>query len=342
MQLEIKKIEPHLLLLVQNGIEILPEFLVHHVKLFHKIHIIDHNSRYDLSILRGPNVKVYRADMATYFQEEYINVLLEKVLSEENPDWIFTLDVDEFLPFFSEKEFQSFLRFHNKKGVIEFSWRNGLPIDRLSPSEDSGVSDSEEVIFFNTMSTTKKCAVNSMRLGNNFYIPRSNHRVQIRRGFFDFLGTRRSKVPAFDTGKEIYHLLSSSLDDFAMKIGNFKRIRSKFVGVEGHGGSLIFKYPDTYTIDDWMTFTASYRSGNPVDIPRVKRSDFFEVDLFASADRSNIQDVRRRIKYSLAHQKTEISDAEQRILDKKKKHGTRKRLFVDFEISKSEIRIKPD
>jgi hypothetical protein len=64
---------------VQDGASILPEFIAHHERIFHKIHIIDHNSRYDLSVLRKPNIAVYRADMATYFQEEYVNTLLKKV-----------------------------------------------------------------------------------------------------------------------------------------------------------------------------------------------------------------------------------------------------------------------
>jgi hypothetical protein len=195
-------------------------------------------------------------------------------------------------------------------------------------------------MFFNSMAQTKKCAVNSKLTGHNFYIPRSNHRVQARKGFFDFLGARPRKITAFDTGKEIFHLLSSSLDDFCEKVQAFKKIRREFIGVGGHGGSLIFKYPDTYKVEDWMMFTASYRSGNPQEIPRVDRSDFFKFDLFSDLDSSYIREIRQRILSTPAIKKTETSPAELRIIQDKKKYGVRKRLFEEFEVSEGKLRIK--
>lgn len=331
--------KPHLVLLVQNGVGLLPEFLCHHLRLFEKIHIIDHNSNYDLSAVKQDRVSVYRANIATYFQEEFTNVVVSKVLCDEALDWLFVLDVDEFLPFFSWSEFSDFLDAHSDRKVIQFSWRNGIPLDHLTHEEGRGVSDSESLMFYKDMSTTKKCAVNVRRMGRNFYIPRSNHRVQYRRNFFGLKPSQFLRVLGHDTGREVYHIVSSSLENFSSKIRHFKDVRQKLMGVKGHGGSLIMKYPDAYSIEDWLSFTANYRSGDPKEISRPELSDFRPVDLFHTLDSAKIGSMRAAILAHPVPSQTEITDAEKAVIDAKKKFGTKKRLFKKFSIHGTEIKI---
>jgi hypothetical protein len=332
-------IKSHLLVLVRNGVGFLPEFLCHHLRLFDKIHVIDHNSDFDLGVLNSDRVTVYRANIATYFQEEFINVLLEKVLKEEVADWIFILDVDEFLPFFSRTEFNTFLESYSSRKVIELSWRNGLPLDHLTQDDKKGVGNSKELLFHKDLSSTKKCAVNVGRMGRNVYIPRSNHRVQHKRNFFGFMPKYFVRVRGHDTGREIYHIVSSSLEDFGSKIQRFKDVRQKFMGVKGHGGSLILEYPDTYSIEDWLSFTANYRSGDPKHISRPGLSDFVHVDLFSSLDHSEIAATRTKLLSHPVASRSDATDEEQSVIDEKKKYGIKKRLFSNFIIVGSEINI---
>ena len=334
-------IKPHLLLLVRNGIGLLPEFMSHHLRLFHHIHIIDHNSNYDLSVLSCDRVTVYRANIVTYFQEEFINVVLDKVLRDEVANWIFILDVDEFLPFFSRDVFTTFLSKQSRKKVIQFSWRNGIPLDHLTQDDSRGVGDSRNLVFYKNLSSTKKCAINVGRMGRNVYVPRSNHRVQYRRNFFGLLPSAFLRVEGHDTGKEIYHIVSSSLEDFTTKIRHFKSVRQTFVGVKGHGGSLILQYPDRYNVQDWLSFTANYRSGDPNRISRPPLSDFISFDLFSTLDTKEVAKTRATIvDHPITCQST-VTDAEQTVISSKKKFGIKKRLFGKFFISGTEIALKP-
>ncbi|WP_412506179.1 hypothetical protein, partial [Roseovarius sp. SYSU LYC5161] len=305
-----------------------------------KIHVIDHNSKYDLSVVKQDRVSVYRANMATYFQEEFTNVVLDKVLRDEALDWLFILDVDEFLPFFSWPEFSIFLDAHSSHKVIQFSWRNGVPLDHVTHEDGRGVSDSKSLIFYKDMASTKKCAVNIRLMGRNFYIPRSNHRVQRRRNFFGLMPSSFLRVKGHDTGRELYHIISSSLEDFSLKIRHFKDVRQKFMGVKGHGGSLILQYPDAYSIEDWLSFTANYRSGDPKQISRAELSDFRPVDLFSTLDSVKIGMMRAAILAHPVPHQTETTNAEQGIVNAKKKYGIKKRLCKAFLISGTEIRIR--
>lgn len=334
-----------LILLVKNGCSILPEFLCHHENLFDRIHLIDHNSSYDLSVLSSDITKVYRVDLKSYFQEEYVSVVVSQVKLDPSLQWLFILDVDEFLPFTSREDFGAFLSANKSHKVVSFHWRNGLPLDLMFDDPKIGVSDSRELLFYSQLSSSKKCAVNVALCGTNFYIPRSNHCVVTETSpvWRRLVRKNASRAIKDETVSEaLYHILSTSHENFVQKIAQFKELRKVFDGVNGHGGSLIYKYPEEYDLDDWLRYTANYRVGRPEDHRMVTVKDFSRFFDFNHCDRSQISFCRDLMLSKPVAPVEAISSAEQNVISKKRQFGQSYRMYDAFKIEESRIILSGD
>lgn len=317
----------HLVTMVQNSIEYLPEFLTYHRDIFDYIHVIDHNSKFDLSSLRSDKFLFYRVYIKSYLQEEVTNIVQRHIVDNYSVDWLYTLDVDEFLPFKQNSCFENFLNSVSNKKVISFNWRNGVPFDFKKNDNYHGISESNDLIFYKELSPTLKCAVNVKRCGKNFYTPRSNHRVETFSNSIRSLWRRPTAIQSHSTGLGIYHVLSSSLDDFGAKIRRFKQLRRTFDGVKGHGGSLIYKYPDEVNESDWLKYTANYRVGDPSKIRKASRDDFaFGLD-FEHLDKSLIRQMKKILLENRTSHLDTVSSSEENLLLMKKELGIRARLY---------------
>ena len=321
-----------LVLLVKDSINLLPEFIAHHSHLFDQIHIIDHNSSFDLAVVANSQIHVYRAQVHSYFQEEFTNTVIRHLLKTNLLDWLFVLDVDEFLPFKNRLVFNNFLETHKSDRIITFNWRNGAPCDFDTNEDNRGVSDSKELIFYKLKSSTVKCAVNVNKVGRNFYIPRSNHRVETWFNSYRYFWRRPATLKLQNTGLEIFHILSVSLEDFQSKINKFKSLRRIFDGVKGHGGSMIYKYPDHVDKLAWLTHTANYRVGDPNKHPKVSRDDFLQLFDFKHCDPDYIANLRRKLRDNPCEPLAGPSDQELKIVNLKKQFGQKTRMLAHFQL----------
>src|SRR5690606_32093468 len=114
--------------MVHNGYEYLSEFLTYHFQLCDHIYLIDHNSHRDLRDLRLDGLTVVRSNQVAQFQSECTNLVIEHFQIKKKYDWLFVLDIDEFLPFSNKKDFHDFLQKHKQGAVLQFYWRNGVPV----------------------------------------------------------------------------------------------------------------------------------------------------------------------------------------------------------------------
>jgi hypothetical protein len=165
--------------LAKNEEAIISPFLDQLQEFADVIVFVDHNSRdQTLSIARehpvNKKLDIYSLNSNGYPQSLLATYFSHKLFAA-GCDYVFFLDCDEFLPFESRKDFESFL--HQKKGidVVKFHWLN------VSPESFNG-ADIFKGHFYKTnhISPFQKIAINKSILFKdpNFVIKKGYHDVE--------------------------------------------------------------------------------------------------------------------------------------------------------------------
>jgi len=122
-----------ILSMVRNERDIIETWLPHLLAMFDDIFIADHMSDdgtwdYLSSIaVRQPQVHLFRYREPSYDQHVVLECLRRLCMAECNPDWIFILDADEFLPFHSRAVLDEALKAFETNALVTFHWRNAYP-----------------------------------------------------------------------------------------------------------------------------------------------------------------------------------------------------------------------
>jgi len=117
--------------MVRNAIDLVDDFLAHHLDIVDRIYIADHLSddgTYELLRARAQDevrIEVVTYDFEQYFQGAVITALSKRAVAG-GADWILPLDVDEFLPYQSKEELLSVLTQSGER-VVRFEWQNCVP-----------------------------------------------------------------------------------------------------------------------------------------------------------------------------------------------------------------------
>lgn len=330
--------------MVKDGVFLLPEFLCHYSNIADKIYLIDHNSQYNLASVNGPKIEVVRSDQYSYLQEECTNLVVEHFNIKDKYDWLFVLDVDEFLPFTSRNDLELFLSRYRNNNVISYPWVNGLAMDGSSQSEKKGLINVNQLLFYKKSSSSHKCAVNISKTKGNFFIPRSCHNIAY---FKKPIWHRLLRGPGIKYYHSIvvniplYHIVSTGKKDFEAKIDNFKQMRRMMDGVSGIGGSLIYSYPEKYSVEDLLRYVANYRVGQVKDHIAVTMSDFSASFNLSHIDKTTVDDYRNVILGNNCKIVKEPDEIESKYLLEKKLNNNyfmNKRWF--FITNKNEIMIR--
>ena len=93
-----------------------------------QIYLIDHRSTKDLGQISLDRVKVIVSSQRAQFQSEVTNALIRDFKLYEKFDWIFVLDIDEFLPYKCKTEFHLMLLRNQDQLGLKFQWRNGVGV----------------------------------------------------------------------------------------------------------------------------------------------------------------------------------------------------------------------
>ena len=154
----------------------LPAFLAYHLRIVDHVFLIDHNSSKDYRCLSCDRVTVYRSTISTYKLDININALLNVINTDNKFDWIFILDIDEFLPFQNKKQIHQFLSKYRYAKCISFRWRNGILKDGRN---DSRIESDSIIDFHLSKSKVKKLGYNTGAIrnwsGKNLYVAHGNH-----------------------------------------------------------------------------------------------------------------------------------------------------------------------
>ena len=283
--------------MVYNGYEYLSEFLNYHLTLCDHIFLIDHNSDRDLRALDMERVSVVRSNHEALFQSECTNIVIEHFDIKKNYDWLFVLDIDEFLPFSNKGYFHAFLSRHQNDRVLQFHWRNGVPFydeDQTPPS----LIDCPSIRFFHKHGIQHKSFVNTRTTKGKFFVPTGAHHIS------RIMPNWQRSIPVLKNKKNykpvivdipLFHIVAFNKFAFVKKIKNYVEQMKYREHIVGQGGWMVRDYPDDFSGDEWLWYIANFRVSDPDDFYETKTEFFLEEPIFDHLDREQVQDLRNRI-----------------------------------------------
>lgn len=285
----------------------LPAFLAHHLRLCDHIILLDHNSDVDLRTLRQSAVDVYRIAVKTFAKDIFIQYFLGMLELWRSYDFLFILDVDEFLPFTSRSQIERFMWENRNTSVLSMNWRNGY-------SDSDRPLDGSETLFFTPWrAPTRKLIYNLAKI--NHILPiEGNHNA--RYPIFDST-VLQLRPKRRDSGLGLFHLPVLGLSSLLHKIKTSpeKHFRQKLLRSMLEVGIA----PDRarsleLTNEDLMTFVANYRS----DLAGIREAEFEQIALFNGIE-AEIAAQGKRLAACLPIETVE-TDNETAIISKLRRH----------------------
>ena len=268
-----------------NSPNYLPAFLAYHLRIVDHVFLIDHNSRKDYRCLSCDRVTVFRSTISTYRMDININALLNVINAENKFDWIFVLDIDEFLPFQNKKQIHQFLFKYRNAQCISFRWRNGILKDGRS---DSRIESDSIIEFQLSKSKAKKLGYNTGAIrnwsGKNLYVTHGNHSA-----IFFAYGNRllgKLLIRKIQVEEPLFHIPFLTFDHLSSKL-ELHQYRFKFKILK-RADKLSKKYgPEWYKsridLDDIYWLVANYRAQTS-DFVDAGRKDFEPIRLFRNIE----------------------------------------------------------
>jgi len=306
--------------MVYNGYEYLAEFILYHLNLCDHIYLIDHNSERDLRGLNMERVTCVRSRHEAQFQSECTNLVIEHFEIKKKYDWLFVLDIDEFIPFKKKDDFLAFLQHHKNKPVIQFQWRNGVPFYDNETESPKSLIECDSIRFFHKDSPNCKTAVNIKKTKGRFLVPTGAHNIAI-----DYTGTIK---PSFLCRKKIYisppnnvpllHIVAFNKDAFIKKIKVYVDQMKYREHVKGQGGWVVRDYPDELSHDEWLWYIANFRVQDPNLFYECKKEYFIEEPVFSHLKEADVNALREKILACTTIEKRSALEEEKAYLAHKK------------------------
>lgn len=273
---------------IQNSYEYMPAFLAHHLRLVDKIIILDHNSSRELRDIRHEKIETHRISSNIFAQELYSGFFVKKLGLKDEFDFLFIIDVDEFLPFQSKEAFDEFLKENAGKAAMSMFWRNGFS------STETKLDAKATFRFTKWRSSTKKLIYNLKRLGD--ILPsRGNHNA--RYPICDSLVIQR-RPKRHDSGLGLLHIPFLGLNGLRKKITDYPSARYRDRILRDLPAMGIHRDPQSDMIDfsdqELMTLVANYRLDPATMHPDVSLADFEEIAFLDGLD-EDIRSLSRQI-----------------------------------------------
>lgn len=261
---------------VKNSFEYIPIFLAHHENLFDEIHIIDQCSDIELRDMSKSEDKVffYKTSYGFFNAMVGTNAVIEYRSLREKNDFVFVLDIDEFLPFSSRGDFEHFLAEHKNADAIRFYWRNGMNFDDLK-DDFSFLSIKNKLLFFKERSSVFKLAYNAKK--TRWFLPyHGNHSAKFN--FMKFVACKKKHV-INESHLPIYHIPFSSVGNLQEKVNSFDKVEffDKIISRHEITKSFFSRLEDNnLTVNDLCFFVANYRTIGREPLISAMEGDFVE------------------------------------------------------------------
>jgi len=117
--------------MLRDEIDLVDDFVSHHLAIVDCLYIADHlSSDGSFELLRArasfePRLMVFDFDYEQHFQSAVVTALAHKAVND-GASWVFPLDADEFLPFTSAETLRDVLFQSNAESLV-LRWRNIVP-----------------------------------------------------------------------------------------------------------------------------------------------------------------------------------------------------------------------
>jgi hypothetical protein len=283
--------------MVYNGYEYLSEFLAHYRLLCDELFIIDHNSQNDLRGLNLERVHVVRSNHEAQFQSECTNTVIEHFKIKDRFDWLFVVDIDEFIPFSNRWDLHTFLERYQSSKVLQFFWRNGVPFYNEAEDAPQSLIDCTSIRFFGSPGRQYKSFVNIKKTEGQFFVPTGAHHISKMPSWLDVFPCwcRNPIYKATISPLPLYHILAFNKTAFVKKIKNYVHQMSYREHIKGQGGWIVRDYPDELSDDQWLWYVANFRVGDPSQFYDVKKEDFIESPVLSHLDQKEVVSLRERI-----------------------------------------------
>ena len=243
----------HILCMVKDGDKYLPDFIAHHLKLVDRIWFIDHSSLNSLDRFKSKKIKVFQYNYEAQFQGEVVTLVSRYIKNKYKNGWLFILDIDEFLPFFSKINFKKFLKSINKKRVIGFNWINAFCLKKNNSKDCKYISDNSKLVFTSNLNDNQKIACNLNKVTTRFAVMTGGHGISDNIFFF------RKRISPYFSGRHLFHIIATSEDEFYKKINRYidqMKYRKKVIGI---GGWSVLDYINKENFD-YLDIIAFFRS----------------------------------------------------------------------------------
>lgn len=201
--------------MVKNEADIIRAFAGHVLALFDDVVFVDHMSTDGtheyLEELASTNrrVHVLRLVESAYLQSLAMTHAVREMEVLRTADWVFPLDVDEFLPFATRNDFESALGQYADCPVISMRWQNLVPKSYWSGTVD--ITGATEFVVPPELSPYRKVAFQPKRVSlGRAVVAQGNHAV--------LESVNGLEIPAFEAGFPLLHLPVRSAEQLILKL----------------------------------------------------------------------------------------------------------------------------
>lgn len=276
---------------VKNSFEYIPAWLANHSSLADHIYLIDHNSNKDLRKLSGDKLTVFRTDSKVFEPDININALIAHKQIQNIYDWVFIIDIDEFLPFSSRIDIKAFCIKNRLFAGVSLYWKNGIAKNKKQTAD---IMHDTAFEFQTENSLTRKFCYNTKRR-RHFWIGHGNHGARFPLFGIPFLNIR----PLLKKGNEsLFHIPFINMEILTQKFKDFppNRFRNKMFQ---HADHLIEKHGEKWyqkklNWNEILWLVANYREENKKKIIPNSHLKFEQKKIFKNL-RNEIIFWRKRL-----------------------------------------------
>jgi len=290
-----------IVVMAYNPYQYFAEFITHHSMLANHIYFIDHRSTKKFRDIDVNGVTFIESNQVAQFQSEVTNAVIRDFKLYEKYDWIFALDIDEFLPFYSENELRQFLGSYAKEKVLAFNWRNGVGVYPTVDAEtipEGSLIDVNPLLVSDFANPNIKVAVNCNNLKYPFFFRTGNHEVVTPRPILSKL-TGKNKYKSIKPAQQhhfLYHIVSYDRGSFYRKIQNYVDQMEMRKHVKGQGGWMVRGYLVDFDDRAWLEIIQNFRvTREELTTSNVDESMFSRKDLFGHLPKDHIIDLKQRM-----------------------------------------------
>ena len=266
--------------------------------------LLDHVSSADMRPLADQNLSVIRIESGPYEgRSAYINFIIDSWDIRKRFDWVFVLDIDEFLSVSDQGELEDVLQRNSGALAISLPWRNGLPFgDRHQPSaprqDNASNLGDQRLRFYSEPSRYRKLATNA-RQGIWFHVRGGAHYLKL-----DPWSRFRTKIHTRGVKNSRLELLHVPFLDFGtladkLAMGPDWEFRDKLFQTEARVDmyqSLKERPSDEESWAYLKWLCAYYRAGPKMPFARIPDENFLSHPVFEALPSRRIAELGEQVK----------------------------------------------